>query len=645
MASAVSAGRSSGTVGSGDTSAGPYRPGIGYLPGLDGLRALAVVAVLAYHGGVLGDGVGGWSLRGGYLGVEVFLVLSGYLITSLLVAERAATGTVRLGTFWWRRVRRLVPAVGVLLLVVTAVSVVVLPDTLAELRGDVLASLVYVQNWHHIVVGESYFTAVGRPPLLRHLWSLAVEMQFYLVWPVVFAVGIRYLGRRRLAVGVLAGALASTVLMAVLFSAGEDPTRVYFGTDTRAAGLLLGVAAALAWAPARLRSDVPARARTVLDASGAGALAVLALLMFGLGDTSPWLYRGGFLVTSLATVVVIVVVAHPAARLGTALGIPPLRWLGLRSYGIYLWHWPVFVLTRPDVDVTWPGWMVLAVRVGVTLGLAELSYRYVELPVRNGALAAWWQRVRSTRDHDNAFARRRLAIGATAVVVVTGLVVALLRAEPPPPPPWYVGEAAAVSTVEVTGTLALLPPALAAAIAEAQAASQTTVPEPPPGPVFVAGRVSAVGDSVMLGALDALGVAVPAEFVPDAAVSRQFTAGIDLLAFWRDTGYLGETVVVHLGNNGPITDEDADALFTVLADVPRVVIVTTHNEYAWMEGVNDVLTRAVERHANAVLVDWHAAAAPNGAWFWDDGMHLRPEGAAAYASVIVPAVSPTVSAK
>lgn len=640
----------SGPSGPSDPS-GPWTtdrgPRLRYLPGLDGLRALAVLAVLGYHGGIVG-------LPGGFLGVEVFLVISGYLITALLVAERNATGRLNLKDFFIRRARRLLPAVGLLLVVVSAVSVVFLPDEVAGLRGDVLSALFYVQNWHQIFADQSYFAAVARPPLLRHLWSLAVEEQFYLVWPIVFAVGIRVLGRRSLLVGVVAGAVASAVWMAVLFSPLVDPTRVYYGTDTRASGLLLGVALAMVWPPWRLRTNVTIGGRALLDGIGVAALLGLVGLMATLGEFSTVLYRGGFFVTGVLSVVVIAVLVHPAARLGTVLGIAPLRWIGLRSYGIYLWHWPVFMLTRPGLDVAWPGWVVVVVRLGLTLGIAELSFRFVEMPVRRGALGRGWVRLKAARSTADIAERNRVLVGGS--VAMAGLLVlgaVMVRADEPGPPPWFVATSGGSGpAVDASGALAFLPSPLAGAILDRQAAQQgaqqaadqaadqaagpTTTTMPP----LVAGRVTLVGDSVMLGAIDQLGATLPGEVITDAAVSRQVADGLSLLRLWRDIGYLGDTVVVNLGNNGVFTDQQFDEMMEILDGVPNVVVVNTRNTFAWQEGVNATLARGAARYPNVELVDWHAASGPNGVWFWNDGMHLRPEGAQAYADLLAPKIPP-----
>ena len=584
------------------------------------------MAVLAYHGGVV-------ALPGGFLGVEVFLVISGYLITALLLAERSTTGRVNLRTFWVRRARRLLPAVGLLLVVVSVGSVLFARSELASLRGDVVASLLYVQNWHQIFTEQSYFDAVGRPPLLRHLWSLAVEEQFYLVWPLVFAAGLKWFGRRRLLWGVLAGAAASTLLMAVLFRPDVDPTRIYYGTDTRASGLLLGVALAFVAPPWRMRADVGAGGRAVLNAAGAGAVLVLWLLMANVGEFSPFLYRGGFLVTGLATVVLIAVVAHPAARVGDVLGVAPLRWVGLRSYGIYLWHWPVFMLTRPEVDVTWPGWVVVAVRLGLTFALAELSYRYVEVPVRAGALGRSWKRIRSAATPADTFLRRRVVLGGSVSMVALVLVATVMvRAEPPPPPPWYVQDSVSSGSAEgATGVLALLPVALSSAIIdnniEREIAAAATRP-------YVVGRTTTLGDSVMLGAAGELSSTLSGEVLTDAAVSRQVVDGLAVLRLWRDTRYLGETVVVHLGNNGTFTDEQFDEMMELLDGVPNVVVVNTRSGFSWQQSVNETLERGASRYPNVTMLNWLEASAAHGDWFWDDRTHLRPEGAQAYANLL-----------
>jgi peptidoglycan/LPS O-acetylase OafA/YrhL/CubicO group peptidase (beta-lactamase class C family) len=358
-----------------------------YLPGLDGLRALAVVAVLLYHAEM--------NVYGGYLGVESFFVLSGFLITAILLADWRAHQRIHFKTFWARRARRLLPALLLTLAGTLLLTAFLLPDRFAELTHDTLAALGYVTNWYLIAREQSYFDAVERPPLLQHLWSLAIEEQFYVVWPLIVAVALRFVRARGLLALTLLATLASAILMASLYEPGADPSRIYYGTDTRASALLLGAALALVWAPFRTAAVARRRVGLALDIAGVLALAGLLLAYWRLHEQHPLLYRGGFSLVDLCTVVSIAAATHPAARLVPwLLERQPLRWIGLRSYGIYLWHWPIFVLTRPGVDIAANSWLVQVLRFGSVCVLAALSYALVEQPIRRGALGRVWRALR-----------------------------------------------------------------------------------------------------------------------------------------------------------------------------------------------------------------------------------------------------------
>ncbi len=363
----------------------PVRSGQRYMPGLDGLRALAVLAVIFYHVQF------GWA-PGGLLGVGVFFTLSGYLITDLLLGAWGRAGRLPLADFWIRRARRLLPALFVLLIVVTLWVALFDVSQLGKLPGPLAASALYVSNWYLIVQHTSYFARFGPPSPLGHLWSLAVEEQFYLIWPWLLWLGTRFVvrrpdrrsGFRLLAAGTLALAVASATLMALLYHRGADPTRIYEGTDTRAFGLLAGAALAMVWPSRRLAAGLPARAGSILDGAGAASLIVIAALIWRTGQYSPFLYRGGFVLLAAATVVVLAAVSSGTSRLGRALGCTPLRWIGVRSYGIYLWHFPVIALTTPlESGETLPRAML---QIAASIGLAALSWKYVEEPIRRSGL-------------------------------------------------------------------------------------------------------------------------------------------------------------------------------------------------------------------------------------------------------------------
>jgi peptidoglycan/LPS O-acetylase OafA/YrhL/lysophospholipase L1-like esterase len=388
------------------------------MPGLDGLRALAVLAVIAYHLHL------GWA-PGGMLGVGVFFTLSGYLITDLLLGQHEATGTLQLADFWRRRARRLLPALAVLLAVVAAWVTLLDRPQLSALRGVVVSAVGYVTNWWLIAQHSSYFAQFGPPSPLGHLWSLAVEEQFYLVWPWLLWLGLRWARgrpgtRSRLAAATVLLATLSAIEMAMLYRPGYDPTRIYDGSDTRAFALLIGAGLAFVWPSRHLRGGITCGARRILDGAGVTGLAVIMGLICFTNEYSAFLYRGGMVLLSVATALVVGTAASPASRIGRALGWGPLRWLGVRSYGIYLWHYPIIVLTTPASgrDTVARG----AFQVAASIGVADLSWRYIEEPVRRGAIGRCLARARAARWDLRAAGRRVWipAAGAGVVFVLAG---------------------------------------------------------------------------------------------------------------------------------------------------------------------------------------------------------------------------------
>jgi len=575
------------------------RPGghaLRYVPALDGVRAIAVAGVLLYHGQVA-------RVPGGFVGVDVFFVLSGYLITSLLLTELAGSGRIDLRAFWLRRARRLLPAAFLVIAVCVVVAAVFLPDGAARTRADALASLVYLNNWNQIAADHSYFAAFQRPSLLQHLWSLAVEEQFYLLWPLALGACLARIGRRGTVVVTVAGAAGSAVAMALLVHPGGDPTRVYFGTDTHASGLLLGALLAFAWPMGGFSSSPRRGAVALLDGAAVLGLAGVLVAMATFQDFEPRVYSGGLVAVTAAAAVLIAAVVHPACRVGHALGAAPLRWIGQRSYGIYLWHWPVMALSRPGLDLAWSRWVLVPLQIAVAVALAALSYRWVEQPFRTGeaqrTLKSWM---------DRRPPRGRLAVVVTAVAALALAAV------------WVADRNSPVR-----------PPVLLASQRSAAAAHPVAVQPAAQAPA----RPLAVGASVMLAAQPRLA----RHLTVDAAVGRQFTDVLARLQRYRDAGRLPSSVVVQVGENGPIFGSDIQALRDVLSGVRRVVLVNVRVPRRWDGEVNDLLAQTARSWPQARLADWYDASAAPGL-LYDDGTHPNPRGQRVYTRLVRRALGP-----
>ncbi|MEQ8719329.1 MAG: acyltransferase family protein [Acidimicrobiales bacterium] len=642
-----------------------------YLGGLDGLRALAVIAVVAYHTGA------SW-LPGGFLGVDVFFVVSGYLITALLLHEHESSGAIDLRGFWLRRARRLLPAVALLVAGTVAFMAVVMPSDLGGVGGEIAAAATYVTNWFLIVEDRSYFDSFGRPEVFQHLWSLAVEEQFYLVWPLVLAGGLRFIGMKRLAAVTVVGIAASTTAMWILYEPLTDTSRIYFGTDTRAAALLVGALLAFAWRPfvmgsAAARWAIGPAGRRVADLLGMAGLVGLAWWAWATSEFDDHLYRGGFLLVALTTAVVIAAVAVPGSVLARLLSVEPLRWVGVRSYSIYLWHWPVIVVTQPRLDVDLSGWRLHALRIAVTLVLAEVSYRFVETPMRRDGVGAtlrrWAGSVRAP-----SLSLRPAMVAVVVVAAAGGLIVprvdagggASVEVAAPPPPaeggPAGPGGVPVVPTPEPTPEPSVAPtpdpapdptppgePNPGPSITptpdptEVPTPDPTEVPTPSPTPdpgPAVPGRVVALGDSVMLGAAGPLGASFP-ELVINAEEARHWTKTVDALSEMVAAGQVGDVVVIHTGHNGPINAGAFDAMMAPLAGVERVFVLTVRVTQRWQDVVNAELWAGAARYDNVTVLDWYDYSRDQPGWFVVDGTHMEYVGQQWYAAFIAAAVGGT----
>jgi peptidoglycan/LPS O-acetylase OafA/YrhL len=631
-----------------------------YMPGLDGLRAIAVLAVIAYHLGF------GWA-PGGLLGVAVFFTLSGYLITDLLLGQWYG-GRMRLGNFWIRRARRLLPALFVMLVVVTAWITIADPDQLDKLRGAVISSALYVNNWWLIDQHVSYFARFAPPSPLGHLWSLGVEEQFYLVWPWLLLVGLRFVKepvtsrgiRPRLALITLGLGTASAILMAVLYHPGFDSTRVYDGTDTRAFGLLFGAALAMVWPSRHLSANISAGARRILDGLGVAGLIVIAILIWRTNDFSPFLYQGGMVLLSVATVFVIAAVVHPACRLGPAMGWKPLRWIGVRSYGIYLWMFPIIVLTTPTVT-SGVDPLRAALQVAASIGVAALSWKFIEEPIRHGALGRLWARIRDGTWKPKTLPQNaRVAVGvglATLLLACVGLAGAA--------PPTHFGfltaqdsnadAQAALSggTISHTSTAATTP----ASTAPSHGTSCTSVVHI--GDSTSEGLVSHdylpkrtdriearyANQGVRREHMEISGATSIVETLPGGTNAQDVAHGL------LDSGYDGCWVLalgtndaadVFVGSSVSLSTR-IDKMMSVIGDQPvmwvNVKSLVGSGPYAEtnMEQWNTALEDACTKYPNMRIFDW--AGAVKGSWYIPDGIHYTSAGYKARAQLIAKALA------
>ena len=597
--------------------------------GLDGVRAIAVTLVILFH---LTPG----TTIGGYLGVDLFFVVSGFLITTLLLREREATGRIRLRAFWSRRARRLLPALVVLVLVCCTAAWAIGGDVLVDLGVQVLGAATFSSNWLLLAAGSSYF-GDSVPELFRNLWSLAVEEQFYLVWPLLLVVVLVRMPRRlRLAlVGLLAA--ASAVAMAVLFTPA-DPNRVYYGTDTHAFGLAIGAflaMLAISW-PRRVLEWSRAGRRLL---GIAGLLALLALVGFALlmpGD-APFVFRGGLVIVAALTAVLIAALLVPGSPLARLLDLGALRWVGKRSYGLYLWHWPVFVLVVSALP-SWKrdgasGWTLGGIALAISVVAAALSYRFIEQPIRRRGFAGAWRSIRSS--WREAGLRRRIprfAVTAAAVAALlaagTGTVAALVS-DP------GVGETqAAVEAGQQAirdADASPQPTASAQPASPSPAGSATASPAPTAEPA--GNQITAIGDSVMLAAAPTLEAQLPGVSI-DAVVSRHLGTASGILQADLDAGTLRKIVVIGLATNGPIDRSMLEQLRAQIGPQRELILINAQAPRNWIDPNNAILSAFAQSYRNVELANWHDAAQQVLPLLARDQIHFGSGGARVFAATI-----------
>ena len=572
--------------------------GIQYIPAIDGLRALAVIAVMLYHLGFT------W-IPGGFLGVDLFFVISGYVITRLLLDSIEQSGGLDLRGFYLARARRLLPA---LIFTVTTTTIAIgiwAPDTIKRLLTDMPFSLTGTMNWWLVARHQDYFESIGRPPLLQHTWSLAVEAQFYLLWPLILYFILKRLGKSRIPIAALVIAAASGVtLLLVSFSLdasnASKVSHVYFGTDTHSIGLFLGAALAVSWIPKNFTINVSKKAQDFIDGIGVfGFIGIIATFLL-IDETKPTLYKIAFPLAGIFGASIIMSVVHPASRFAPILQNPILVWIGQRSYAMYLWHWIIFQVTRPSVDLAGQMWALYALRILIVFALADISLRYVEQPIRRGALKLWLKGLKYRTKKERS--RQTRTFAAVFVVVIALAAVVSVRA------------------VSIGNEQR-------AVIEEALTAPEVSINAP------VADGLWVTGDSVILGIRASLDAQKPIS-VMNARIGRQAPELLEVMQ--SDKSEVGNSpVIFNLGNNGVLNRSDVQAIFELVKDQSQVIVVNTAVPRPWRDGNNALVAEVAQKYSTVTLIDWNSISMGHPEYFAPDGIHLVPTGVEVYVGEIL----------
>ena len=575
--------------------------GIQYIPAIDGLRAIAVIAVMLYHLGV------SW-IPGGFLGVDLFFVISGYVITRLLLDSIQERGGLDLRDFYMARIRRLLPPLVFMILVTSIVVGLWAPDTSKKFLSDAPFSLFGGMNWWLVFNNQDYFESSGRPPLLQHTWSLAVEAQFYLLWPLILLLVLKYLGKRVIPAAALTiAAISGITLMLVSFqidaASSSKVSHVYFGTDTHSIGLFLGAALAVSWIPQNFNLQVTRRAQDFIDGIGVfgfiGILATFALI----DESKPTLYRIAFPLAGIFGTAILISIVHPASRFAPLLRNKVLLWIGERSYAIYLWHWVIFQISRPQVDLDGENWALFLLRILLVLAMADISLRLVELPIRSGAVAYWFGGMK----YRTKAVRRKQKVAVTLLTSILLLTSAT------------VSVSAIVATDKKNEELMQL-------LKDADKPVVIPIKDSTNPGLWV------TGDSVILGIRHVLEMNHPIALI-NARVGRQAPELLEVML--RDGSMVPNSpVVFNIGNNNALTRAQVIAIFEAVKAAPQRIVINTAVPRPWREANNALVNEISATYPNTIIVRWDQISDGHPEYFAPDGVHLVPAGARAYVAAI-----------
>jgi peptidoglycan/LPS O-acetylase OafA/YrhL len=575
--------------------------GIQYIPAIDGLRAVAVIAVILYHLGI------SW-IPGGFLGVDLFFVISGYVITRLLLDSIQERGGLDLRDFYMARIRRLLPPLLFMIVVTSIVVGIWAPDTTKKFLTDAPFSIFGGMNWWLVFNQQDYFESSGRPPLLQHTWSLAVEAQFYLLWPLILLVVLKYFGKKVIPAAALTiAAISGVALMLVSFQLdatnSSKVSHIYFGTDTHSIGLFLGAALAVSWIPQNFNLQVTRRAQDFIDGIGVfgfiGILATFALI----DESKPTLYRIAFPLAGIFGTAILISIVHPASRFAPLLRNKVLLWIGERSYAIYLWHWVIFQISRPQVDLDGENWALFSLRILLVLAMADISLRLVELPIRSGAVAYWFGGMKYRTKAVRRKQKLTVALSISILIIASASVSvsAIMRVDK-----------------ENQELLQLLK--------DADKPIITPIENPATPGLWV------TGDSVILGIRHILEMEHPIALI-NARVGRQAPELLEVIL--RDGPLvLNSPIVFNIGNNNALTRAQVIAIFEAVKAAPQRIVVNTAVPRPWRETNNELINEIAATYPNTVVVRWDQISEGHPEYFAPDGVHLVPAGARAYVAAI-----------
>ena len=573
--------------------------GVRHIASIDGLRAIAVTAVVLYHLGI------SW-IPGGFLGVDLFFVISGYVITRLILDSINQSSALDLRAFYAARLRRIYPAF-IFMVVCTIIFIGVwAPEAIKRFLSDLPYALTGSINWLLVARHQDYFEAIGRPPLLQHTWSLAVELQFYLIWPIILLTVLKYFGKKNIAriallIAITSGVTLFLVSLQIDQSNAQQVSHIYFGTDTHSLGLFLGSALAVSWIPQNLSADIEKRAQDVIDAIGVvGLLGLITAFLF-IDESNASLYRIAFPLAGIFGCLVIISLVHPASRFAPLSSSAPFKWVGQRSYGIYIWHWVIFQVTRPSVDLTGQSWALYLARVLLVLALADISLRWVEIPFRQGMVQNWFRGMKYRSPKIKLRQQLSIVFSVIAVLAITSSISVQA-----------INKAEQIAQDQITQQ-------------EDQAASQEDL-----------GSTTGLwvtGDSVILGIRSKLESKEHISLI-NARVGRQAP---ELLAVMRvdQSSVPSSPVVFNLGNNNALSEQTVIDIFEVVKNQPQIIVVNTAVPRPWKDANNAIISKIASRYPNVRLVDWDRVSKDRPELFAPDGVHLSPAGSDVYVDLVL----------